>query len=378
LQEFTSDQLMLRDMARRVADEKISPLAAEIDAKSHYPDELVDLFRKLDLFAIPYPEKYGGAGQGVLSACIMAEELAKVCSNSAMVPTTQELGATPILLGGNEDQKSKYLPPICKGEVRVSFALTEPEAGSDVGNIQTKAVRKGNEYIINGVKRFISYSDVADIMVVFAKTDPAADARGLSALIVDAHSPGITIGKHEDKMGFRGFNACEVYFDEVHVPAENLLAGEGQGFKLAMKTLDKTRPIVGAIGVGLAEGCLEYAINYSKQRVQFGKPISSFQGLQFMMADMAILVEASRQMVYKAARAADNEDPEMAKLGAIAKCLATDTAMRVSVDAVQILGGSGYMREYPLERRMREAKLLQIVEGTNQIQRVVIANKILS
>lgn len=376
--EFTPEQIMLRDMVRRMAKEKIAPLAAEIDRERYYPDELIVLLREQGLFGIPFPEEYGGGGHGVLSSCIVVEELAKVCGNSAMVVATQDLGAIPILLAGSEEQKARYLPPLATGEQRISFALTEPEAGSDVASMRTKAEKKGNEYIINGSKRFISYADVADVMCVFAKTNPDGGARGISAFIVDARSPGISIGKREDKMGFGGFNACEVYFDDVRVPSTNLLGGEGQGFRLAMLTLDKTRPIIGAEGVGLAEGCLEYAIEYSKQRIQFGRPISTFQGLQFMMADMAMLIEASRQLVYKAARAADADDPEMAKLGAMAKCFATDTAMKVSVDAIQILGGVGYMRDYPLERRMREAKLLQIVEGTNQIQRIVIASRILA
>jgi len=378
LAEFTPEQEMFRDMVRRIANEKIAPLAEEIEVKGHYPDELIVLLREQGLFGIPIPEEYGGAGHGILTSCLVTEELAKVCSNSAMIIANQELGVTPILLAGNAEQKAKYLPLIASGENRISFALTEPEAGSDVSGIRTKAKRDGNEYIINGAKRFISCADVADLICVFVKTNSDAGHRGISAIVVDAHSPGITIGKREDKMGFRGFNACEIYFDDVHVPAENLLSGEGQGFRLAMQTLDKTRPIVGSMGLGLADGCLNYAIKYSKERVQFGRPISNLQGLQFMMADMAILVEASRQLIYRAARAADTGDPEAAKLAAMSKCLATDTAMRVSTDAVQILGGSGYMRDYPLERRMREAKLLQIVEGTNQIQRVVIASKLLA
>ncbi|MFZ3102276.1 MAG: acyl-CoA dehydrogenase family protein [Desulfitobacteriaceae bacterium] len=375
--EFTPEQENLRLMVRRLAQEKIAPVAADIDRNSTYPDSLIDLMQQQGLFGIPFPEEYGGAGEGIVTACIVVEELAKVCNNSAMVPANQELGATPILIAGNEAQKAKYLPKIATGEWRVSFAITESEAGSDVAGMKTRAVRDGNFYVINGAKRFISFSDIASVICVFAKTDLNAGHRGITSFIVEKTTPGITIGKHEDKMGNRGFNSCEVYFDDVRVPVENRLGNEGEGFKIAMGTLDKTRPIVAAIGVGLAEGALQYAVEYSKQRVQFGKPICSFQALQFMMADMAIQIEAARELTYRAARACDNEDPEMAKLGAMAKCFATDTAMKVATDAVQILGGSGYMREYPLERRMRDAKLLQIVEGTNQIQRAIVASKLL-
>jgi len=376
--EFSEELIMLRDMVRRMAVDKLEPVAGDIDATGVYPQSHIELFKELELFSVSYPEEYGGSGLGILGGTIMMEEIGKVCGNSCMVLVNTELAVTPILVGGSEEQKQKYVVPCAKGEKRASFALTEPEAGSDAGAVKTRAVRDGDHYVINGAKRFISYSDVADFWVLFAKTDINAGVKGLSAFIIENGTPGLTVGKSEDKMGFRGYKSCEVYFDDVRIPAENLVGKEGGGFKYAMKTLDITRPMVGAIGVGLAQGCLDYAIKYSKERVQFGKPIASFQGLRWMMADMAMQIEAARAVVYKAARMADADDPEMGKFGAMAKCLGTDVAMKVATDAIQILGGSGYMKDYPIERRFREAKLLQIVEGTNQIQRIVISASILA
>jgi len=374
---FTDEQIMLRDMIRKLAKAKIEPLAAEIDATGVYPNELVELFRDQGLMGHAFPEEYGGGGGGQFDSCIIVEEIAKVCGNSAMVVGSQELAGFPILMAGTKEQKEKYLPMLTSVEVRSAFALTEPDAGSDAAGIITRAVKKGNEYIINGSKRFISFSDIASVMVVFARTSESG-FKSVSAFIVDPHWPGVTIGKRENKMGFKGYNSCEVFFDDLHVPEENLLGGEeGLGFKVAMQTIDMTRPCVGALGVGLAEGCLEVAIDYAKLRIQFGKPIASFQAIQFMIADIAMSIETARNLVYKAARAVDLKNPDAPKLGAMAKCYGTDIAMKASVDCVQILGGSGYMKDYPVERRMREAKLLQIVEGTNQIQRQVIAKALL-
>jgi alkylation response protein AidB-like acyl-CoA dehydrogenase len=282
------------------------------------------------------------------------------------------------MIAGNEQQKQKYLTKVASSEYYCCFGLTEADAGSDVAGMKTKAIDQGDHYLVNGSKRFITFADSSELMVLFAKTDPSKGMKGISALILEMNTPGITVGKHEDKMGFRGMNSCEVAFDDVKVPKENLLGKEGEGFKIAMKTLDKTRPIVGAIGVGLAQGALDYAIEYAKQRVQFGHPISEFQGLQWMMADMAMKIEAARQLVYKGACLSDAHDPKAGAVGAMAKCFATDVCMGVCVDAIQICGGSGYMKEYPLEKRMRDAKLLQIVEGTNQVQRIVISAALLA
>jgi alkylation response protein AidB-like acyl-CoA dehydrogenase len=375
---LTEEQDMIRQSVRRFAQEKVAPLAAEIEESGHYPDELVQKMNQQGIMGLPYETKYNGGGGNLLTMCVAMEELAKVCANTAMVPTTQELGAMPIVVGGSEQQKQNYLPRIASGESRISFALTEPDAGSDVASMSTKADFDGQNYIINGVKRFISYADIADVMCVFAKTDVSKGAKGVSAFIVDKKTPGITIGKKENKMGFRALPSCEVYFENVAVPAKNRLGEEGDGFKIAMKTLDKTRPLVGAIGVGLAQGALDAAVTYTKERKQFGKSISNFQGLQWMMADMTMQIEAARQLVYKAASVIDQGEPGAAMYGAMAKCFATDVAMKVTTDAVQLLGGVGYMKEFPTERYFRQAKLLQIVEGTNQIQRVVIAHQLLN
>jgi alkylation response protein AidB-like acyl-CoA dehydrogenase len=374
---LTEEQEMIRLSVRRFAEEKVAPLAGEIEESGYYPDELISLMNKQGIMGLPYETSYKGGGGSLLTMCVAVEELAKVCVNTAMVPTTQELGATPIVVGGNEEQKRRFLSKIASGTTRISFALTEPDAGSDVAAMQTKAIFDGESYIINGSKRFISYADVADLICVFAKTDPSKGAKGVSAFVVDKRALGVTVGKKENKMGFHAMNSCEVYFENVVVPAENRLGEEGDGFKIAMKTLDKTRPLVGVIGVGLAQGALDAAIAYTKERKQFGKSISQFQGLQWMMADMAMQIEAARQLVYKAASVIDRGESGGAMYGAMAKCFATDTAMKVTTDAIQLLGGVGYMKEFPTERYFRQAKLLQIVEGTNQIQRIVISHQLL-
>ncbi|MFB4163840.1 acyl-CoA dehydrogenase family protein [Alteribacillus sp. JSM 102045] len=373
---LSEEQKMFRQSVRRFAQEKVASLAEEIEESGNYPDELLQMMNQQGIMGLPYETKYNGGGGNLLMMCLAMEELASVCANTAMVPTTQELGAMPIVVGGSEEQKQKYLPKIASGESRISFALTEPEAGSDVASMRTKAHFDGRNYIVNGVKRFISYADVADVMCVFAKTK-TLNEENVSAFIVDKNTPGITIGKKENKMGFRGFSSCEVYFENVMVPPENRLGEEGDGFKIAMKTLDKTRPLVGILAVGLAQGALDTAIAFTKERKQFGHTISQFQGLQWMMADMAMQIEAARQLVYKSAYVIDQGELGGAKYGAMAKCFATDVCMKVTTDAVQLLGGVGYMREFPTERYFRQAKLLQIVEGTNQIQRVVIANQLL-
>jgi alkylation response protein AidB-like acyl-CoA dehydrogenase len=362
---------------KRFAKEKVAPLAEEIEESGHFPEHLVKMMSELGIIGLPYEMEYEGGGGSLLAMSMAMEELAKVCANTAMVPTTQELGAMPIIVGGSIEQKKKYLPDIAKGTKRISFCLTEPDAGSDVSAMTTRAEFDGENYIINGAKRFSSYADVASLLCVFAKTDVTKGHKGISTFVVDVNTPGVTIGKKENKMGFKGFSACEVYFDHVIVPKENILGVEGEGFKIAMKTLDKTRPLVAAIGVGLAQGALDYAIAYSKERKQFGQSISEFQGLRWMMADMRTEIEAARQLVYKSATIIDNGEPDAALYGAMSKCYATDTAMKVTTNALQILGGVGYMKEYPTERYFRQAKLLQIVEGTNQIQRNVISGQIL-
>lgn len=377
---LTEEQEMIRRTVRDIAEEKVSVRAAEIDRSDEYPWDLLKLFSNQELMGLGIPQEYGGSGLDLLTCCLVFEELAKVSLTASIMVGSQELGSMPLLLAGNKDQKQKYLPPIAKGQKVCAFGLTEPEAGSDAGSTKTRAIRKGNEYVINGRKCFITNGGIAETYTVFASTDPSQGIRGISAFIVEKGFSGFSIGKKEDKMGIRGSQTAELIFEDCLVPQENLLGQEGDGFKIAMKTLDKTRPAVGAQAVGLAQGALDYAVSYAKQRHQFGQPIISLQGLQFMLADAATKTEAARQLVYQAAMVVDEKvsasgrtPPEVSKLSAMSKLFSTDVAMSVTTDAVQILGGYGYMKEYPVERMMRDAKILQIIEGTNQIQRTVIA-----
>ncbi|WP_027365158.1 acyl-CoA dehydrogenase [Desulfotruncus alcoholivorax] len=382
--QLSEEQEMLRQSVRRLAEDKVAPRAAEIDEKDEYPWDLKELIAGQGLLGAGIPEEYGGTGAGLPSVVLIVEEIAKVSAAASLIVAAQELGMMPILVGGSEEQKQKYLPGIADGDRIAAFALTEPNAGSDAGSVKTRAVREGDKYILSGQKCFITNGSIADVFTVFATTDPKAGLKGLSAFIVEKNYPGITIGKKEHKMGIRGSETTEVIFDNCPVPAENLMGKEGQGFKIAMMTLDCTRPVIGAQAVGIAQGALDYAVNYAKERVQFGKPIAMFQGIQFMLADMCTKVEAARQLVYKAAHmienAGQNNIPagEVSRFSSMCKLFASDVAMQVTVDAVQVLGGYGYMKEYPLERMMRDAKITQIYEGTNQIQRVVIAKNLLS
>jgi len=373
---LSEEQQEMQKVVARIAREKVAPLAAEIE-KNGVPREILQLLIDQGIFGLPYPEKYGGGGGDILTFCLVVEELAKYCSNTSMFILNQKLGAMPIMIAGTEEQKSRYLPGIVAGKEVCSFALTEPDAGSDVASMRTTAVLENHQYVINGYKQFISLSDIATRLSLFAKTDKEKGHRGISAFIVEKPSPGLEVGKHEDKMGMRGISNCALIFDQLRVPEGNRLGNAGEGFKIAMKTLDATRAVLAALAVGLAQGALNVAAAYCQERVQFGKPLAQFQGLRFMVADMAMAIEAARQLTYRSAAVVDHGEGGAARLGAMAKCLATDTAMKVTTDAVQLMGGYGYMREYPLERKMRDAKLLQIVEGTNQIQRIVIAGEIL-
>jgi len=374
---FTDEQVMMRDMVRQLAKEKIEPLAAEMDKTGVYPESLFEEFRDLGLLGHPFPEEYGGGGGTIFEACIVSEEVSKVCHNSAMIVSQPELPGFPILYFGTKEQKEKYLPLITSGKIRGAFALTEPDAGSDAAGVKTRAVKKGNVYVLNGSKRFISYADHADIIVVFARTGESG-FKALSAFIVDSKLPGLTIGRSEKKLGQKAVHSCEVFFENVEVPEEDLLGGEeGIGFLAAMTVLNKSRSCLGACGVGLAEGALESAIAYGKERIQFGKPITSFQIPQYKIAQLAMEIEAARCLVYGAARVADAGLPEMVKLGSMAKVAGTDIAMKAALESIQLMGGSGYMEDYPNERFFRDAKLLQIVEGTNEINRTVIAKEII-
>jgi len=379
--DLTEEQEMLKETIARMAREQIAPGAAERDEKAQFPWDMVELLRENALFGADYPEAFGGSEMGLLSMCLIIEEIAKACASTSVILLVHELGTTPIMLAGNDEQKKRYFPKLATGEHLVAFGLTEPNAGSDVSGLKTKAVRDGDDYVINGTKIFISHADVADVVCIAARTDATVPGpKGTGIFVVEKGTPGFSIGKHEDKMGVRGSSTVEIILEDVRVPAANLLGAENSGFHILMKTLDITRIPVAAQAVGIAQGALDYAINYTKERTQFGKPLFSFQGLQWMMADMTTQVEAARQLTYKAAsvfeklpRNLDRLPKEMVRQSAMAKLFAGDTAMKVTTDAVQLLGGYGFVKEYPVERMMRDAKITQIYEGTSQIQKVVIS-----
>jgi len=368
----------LRRSVRRLAEDKILPLASEIDASGEFPWGVKEELARSGLMAIPFPSQYGGVDADNDSAmCVAVEEIARVCASSSLVIQVQHLAAQPILLAGTESQKNRYCPNLANGQWLGAFALTEPGAGSDVGAISTLAKPGPEGYEISGRKCFISNGSVADVVIVFAKTDPQAGARGLSAFIVEKSFPGFGVGRIEKKMGVRGSPAAEIVLEGCRVPRANLLGEEGGGFALAMRTLDRTRPVIAAQAVGIAQGALDVARRYACERRQFGRAITEFQGIQFMLAEMAAELEAARALTYYAARLADEGSPRLSYFAAAAKLIASDTAMRVTTDAVQIAGGYGYMTDLPLERMMRDAKITQIYEGTNQILRLVIARELL-
>jgi alkylation response protein AidB-like acyl-CoA dehydrogenase len=374
---LTEEQLEIKEIARKVAEEKIKPVRAKYDEENSFPWEIVEVFKQTDLFAVLVPEEYDGISGSVMDIAIITEELSRVCGGIGLSLGGSGLGMYPILISGSEEQKQKYLPPIANGEKLAAFALTEANAGSDAGGVETTAVKDGDNYILNGTKQWITNGGEAEIYTVFALTDKSKGARGASCFIVEKGTEGFTFGKKEDKMGIRGSATRELIFDNVVIPKENIIGREGNGFMIAMKTLDKSRPMVAAQAVGIAQGAYEEAARYSKERTQFNKPISSFQGVQFMLADMATQIEAARALVYATARMIDSGVKRYAKESAMCKVFASDVAMKVTTDAVQILGGYGYMKEYPVEKMMRDAKITQIYEGTNQIQRSVIASNLL-
>ncbi len=381
---LTDDLRAVREAVRRVVRESVAPRAAEIDASGEFPWDLKDLFGRLGYMGADVPEAYGGTGQGLLVACLIVEEVAKACASSAVMLADQELALTPLKLAGTEAQKRAYLPKLASGEWLGAFCLTEPGAGSDVAAMTTRAVRDGAHWVIEGTKCFITHGGIAGLYTVFAKTDPEAGARGISAFLVPADTSGVRAGKHEEKMGIRGSVTTEMIFEGCRVPAGNLLGAEGGGFGLAMACLDRTRPVVGAQALGIAEGALDVAVAYLKERRQFGRPLAEFQGLRWMVAELATEIEAARHLLYAAAARVDAEarqgrvrlSAEAGMLSAMAKMKCSDVAMRVTTDAVQLLGGYGYMKDYPVERMMRDAKITQIYEGTNQIQRTVIAARL--
>lgn len=374
---LTDEQKEIKELARQIAEEKIKPVREKYDEEAIFPWDIVKIMAQTDLFRVLLPEEYDGFGGKVMDLVVMMEELSRVDGGIALALGGTGLGIYPILLNGNEEQKQKYLPQVAAGEKLAAFALTEADAGSDVGAIKTTATKDGDYYILNGTKQWITNGGEADIYSVFALTDKTRGARGSSAFIVEKGTEGFSFGKKENKMGIRASCTRELIFENCKIPKENLIGREGMGFMIAMKTFDKSRPMVAAQALGIAQGALEEAILYSKERHQFGKPISSFQGIQFMLADMATKLEAARALVYATARMIDSGAKKYSKESAMCKCYASDVAMEVTTDAVQILGGYGYMKEYPVEKMMRDAKITQIYEGTNQIQRIVIASNLL-
>jgi alkylation response protein AidB-like acyl-CoA dehydrogenase len=370
---LTEEQLMIRDLARQIAVEKIVPARAELDEHNKFPTEIMKALAQADLFGLYIPEEYGGLGKGSLDYYIAVEELSKACLGVSTTYAANALGTYPILLFGSDAQKKKYLPDIASGKKLVAFGLTEANAGSDASGIQTTARLEGSEYMINGTKQWITNGGEADIYTIIAITDKTKGPRGASAFIVEKGTPGFTFGKKENKMGIRASCTTELIFSNCRIPKENLIAKQGMGFIVAMKTLDSSRAGVGAQGVGVAQGAIDECIKFAKGRVQFGQPVTSFQAVQHMLADMQTQTEAARALVYAVARLIDSGAKDFSRASAMAKLFATDVAMKVTTDAVQVMGGSGYMKEYPVEKMMRDAKILQIYEGTNQIQRNVIA-----
>lgn len=371
---MTEEQKMLRELCRQIAEEKIRPVSRELDEKEQFPTEVIKAMAQADLFRLCIPEAYGGMGSGLLNLCIATEEISRVDGGIATCYAASFLGMFPILLYGTEEQKKKYLPDIASGKKLTAFALTEPGAGSDASAVSTTAKKDGDYYILNGTKHFITNGGDAEIYTVIAVTDKTKGARGVSAFIVEKGAAGFTFGKKEEKLGIRASSTRELIFTDVKVHKDNLLGNkEGIGFIATMKTFDNSRPGVAAQAVGIAQGALELATEYSHKRVQFGKPISSFQGIQWMLADMAAKVEAARSLVYATAGMVDRGLKDVGTASAAAKMFASDVAMQVSTDAIQIFGGYGYMRDYPIEKFMRDAKITQIYEGTNQIQRNIIA-----
>ncbi len=382
--ELNEEQKLLQETVSRIAKDKVAPTALQRDEKGEFPWDMVKLLGENGLFGIDFPEKYGGSEAGMLAFCVAVEELSKADASVGVLLLIQELGTLPIMLAGSERLKEKYLPSLAKGESLAAFGLTETSGGSDVAGFKTRAIKDGNSYILNGNKIFISNGSVADVVTVFAVTDTEKGAyKGGSIFAVEKGTPGFHIGKKENKMGLRASDTCELIFEDCRIPAENLVGEEGKGFHITMKTLDLTRPGVGAQALGVAAGAFEYSKEYAKERMVFGKPIIKHEGIGFMLADMAIEIEAARQLVYKAAATLEKTPKNMNKLtkeeimlSAMSKTFASDVAMKVTTNAVQVLGGYGYIKEYPVEKMMRDAKITQIYEGTNQIQRLIIMNNL--
>jgi alkylation response protein AidB-like acyl-CoA dehydrogenase len=374
---LSDEQREIRDLIRDLARERIAPRAAEIDKSAEFPWDVVELFRDHEVFGILFDEEYGGLGASALMTLVAIEEVSKVCATSGLIIAVQELGSLGIKLAGTDEQKQRFLPRLASGEWLAAYALTEPGSGSDSAAMRSEARRRGDEYVLNGSKRFITNAGVASLYVVFAKTDPDAGHAGISAFVVEADAPGFSVGRIEPKMGIKGSTTGEVFFDDCRIPADNLLGEEGEGFKIAMRILDRSRPGIAAQGLGIAQGATDYALEYARTRETMGRPIANHQLVAATLADMETKCEAARGLLYKVGQLIDEDAPDLTKYSAMAKLYCTDVAMEVATDAVQILGGYGYMQEYPVERMMRDAKITQIYEGTNQIQRLVIAREML-
>jgi alkylation response protein AidB-like acyl-CoA dehydrogenase len=374
---LTEDQKLFRKEWRRLFEDKFTERAVEIDRTGEFPWDNVQVLKESGLLGVNIPEEYGGGGADSITHSLLVEEVARVCASTSLIPAVNKLGTLPILFAGDEDQKRRFLTRVADGSALISYCLSEPGSGSDAAAMASRAVRDGDDYVINGTKRFITGGGASKLYVYYAVTDPAAGPRGISAFVLEDTMPGFQIGKHEDKLGIRGSPTTEVICNDVRVPAANRLGEEGTGFKLALRALDHSRVTIGAQAVGIAQGALDYALGYTKERQQFGSRIADFQGIQWMLADMAMHVEAARGLVYAAAAKADRGDPDLTFASAAAKCFASDTAMRVTTDAVQLLGGYGYIKDFPLERMMRDSKITQIYEGTNQILRVIMARQLI-
>jgi alkylation response protein AidB-like acyl-CoA dehydrogenase len=374
---LTDEQRDLRDLVRTLARDRIAPRAAEIDASSEFPWDMVELFREHEILALPFEERYGGTGTGALMVLVAVEEISKTCATTGLILAVQELGSIALKLVGTEEQKERYLPRLANGEWLAAYALTEAGSGSDSAAMRSEARRDGDEYVVNGGKRFITNAGVAGLYTVFAKTDPSAGHAGISAFLVEADSPGFEVGRIEPKMGIKGSTTGEIFFNDCRIPAENLLGEEGEGFKIAMRVLDRSRPGIGAQALGIAQGATDYALEYARGRETMGKPIAEHQLVAAKLAEMETKCEAARGLLYRVGAMIDDgvEGSELTKASAMAKLMCSDAAMEVTTDAVQILGGYGYMNEYPVERMMRDAKITQIYEGTNEIQRLVIARE---
>jgi acyl-CoA dehydrogenase len=368
----------LRAAVRSVAEDKIAPHAAEVDEKSAFPQDALDALVATDFHAAHISEDYEGVGADALATCIIIEEVARVCASSSLIPAVNKLGTMPVILGGSEEVKQRYLTPVARGEAMFSYGLSEREAGSDTASMRSLATPKGDDWVLNGQKSWITNAGVSEYYTVLAVTDPEGKrGRNISAFVVHADDPGFTLGEPERKLGIKGSPTRELFFDDVHIPGDRIIGAPGEGLKIALRTLDHTRVTIGAQAVGIAQGALDHAVAYVKERKQFGKAIADFQGIQFMLADMAMKLETARQMVYVAAAKSERGDDDLAFYGAAAKCYASDAAMEITTDAVQLLGGAGYVKDFPLERMMRDAKITQIYEGTNQIQRMVMARQLL-